>query len=414
MIIFLLFLLLITFAPRTSATTADNIWTEYFDDEHQLNYYHNPATGETKWEISKDDVVVKEEEAEKKNKAEDVEGIGVIGVTEQDEATTKGKKNVRAGGINDNNHPGGESGEDEGEEDGDYGDYGNYGDYGDYERTEDGDDDDIVDSNEDDLDPNADDVLDASEERKSLVEQHKELSESDEQRKLTKLQLEDKLAEFTTDGITLERETVDLLMQKGGLLNSDALAKLGLQVVERLDEVYVQKKKGSKNAKKCGTPKLPCKSIQLGIDRSSMNAKIFVRKGYYAGPGNVDLKIDGRRIELFSVPPQASIIDCRNELPLIDPLHSSGNTGIHDFQIQNCNLQDPNGRTLNGDIDSASIQFPNIKKIWDPNTQTYILDPLQLQLLQHQRNNQFANNRMLKSKGRTPSGKKRIHRNFRM
>ena len=155
---------------------------------------------------------------------------------------------------------------------------------------------------------------------------------------------------------SLQPHQVEELLENG-LLSAETLARLGMQVVERLDEVYVKiksKLKGSKNSQTCGTKKVPCKTIQQGIDRASQNSKVYVQGGYYAGPGNVNLRIDGRNIQLLSKPKQTAIIDCRGRTPLIDPLHSAGNTGIHDFQIQNCNLQDPNGKWERGGGWSAS------------------------------------------------------------
>ena len=120
----------------------------------------------------------------------------------------------------------------------------------------------------------------------------------------------------------------------------------------------------------------------------------------------MNLRIDGRRIELYSKPPQQAIIDCRATSPLIDPLHSQGHTGVHDFQIQNCNIQDPKGRTLNGDIDSASVQLPSIRQVWDPQSQSFIPDPEQVAMLQQRNNMPPAYPRL------TKKGKRRIQRNF--
>jgi len=346
----LIFLFVLAAASSAASDSpGSNAWYKYWSDDEHLHYYHNPSTGETSWELASGAVILDPDDA-----------------------------------------------------DGD----------------DDDDDDDIVESNEDETDPDGDDnVLPDNLESRTHLQQLQErdlmsaqqLSEQAEKIlavEKTKNQLEDELAKLTKDGVTLEQETVDELMKKGGLLDADALLKLGLKVVQHLDEVYIDKSKGSRNAKKCGVQTLPCKNIQLGIDRASQVAKLYISGGYYAGPGNVNLRIDGRRIELYSKPPQQAIIDCRATSPLIDPLHSQGNTGVHDFQIQNCNIQDPKGRTLNGDIDSASIQLPSIRKVWDPQSHSFIPDPEQIAMLQQRNNMPPAYPRL------TKKGKRRIQRNF--
>ena len=343
----------------------NNIWQQYFDSEEQLKYYHNPSTGETKWDLFDEPnaiiTVVENEAVEEEQQQPEKEDL----LNEEDEE---------------------EQSEEEEDEDQDY------------EEDENTPEDEqtialaldrldqleqkinnaVKTNDQEELDRLNQEIEEFRKEHgnnkklKSFINQQflkeqKELQLLQQQdfqaTELTKLSIEDQLAELTKngDGITLERETVDNLMKNGGLLDPEKLAKLGLKVVERLDEVYV-KKKGSKNRKKCGTKDLPCGRIQYAIDRAAQHARIYVKEGYYAGPGNVNLAIDGRNIALYSKPPTKATIDCRNESPLIDPERSNGNTGIHDFRISNCNLQEPGGKILDGDVGLATIKFPNIHR----------------------------------------------------
>ena len=176
---------------------------------------------------------------------------------------------------------------------------------------------------------------------------------------------------------------IEKLREPGGLLDPEALARFGLKIVEQLDEVWV-KAGGSLEEEKCGRKENPCGTIQLGISRSSMNAKVYVGKGRYSGEGNVNLKIDGRSVEIFSRPAHLAIINCDHIWPLIDPLHSHGSTGLHDFQVQNCNIQGNNGDMLDGDVEAANIQLPAIRKVWSPAENRYVHDPQQLQLYEQQ------------------------------
>ena len=62
------------------------------------------------------------------------------------------------------------------------------------------------------------------------------------------------------------------------------------------------------------------------------------------------------------------------------------------------------GQALNGDVQSASIQLPNIKHVWDPRVQGFVPDPEQVARL--------SNYHFDPSERRTEKGKKRITRNF--
>ena len=342
------------------ATTTDNaIWQQFFDEDHQLYYYYKPSTDETTWELPKDTPFTVPTSTTR----------ATTRATPTTSATTTSATATTTTGYDD-------------EED-------------DYDAFEE--------SSEDDLGSDADENVIPDHQINVNYKMNGQVDNSARQA------LEEELAKMTLDGQTLEREQVNELMKKGGLLNAESLAKMGLKVIERLDEVWVNiksKLKDSKNTDKCGTKAIPCKTIQQGIDRASQRSKVYVSGGYYAGRGNVNLRIDGRYLELFSKPVQKAIIDCGGRgIPLIDPLHSAGNTGIHDFQITNCNLQDPSGQALTGDVDSASIQLPSFRKVWDPQLRQFVPDPAQVARMQRL---QTSSTR----KSRTPSGKKRIRRNF--
>jgi hypothetical protein len=383
------------------------VWQEYFDHEEQLYYYHDEKNDITLWELPKDDKTWREmygkaperniirlsperEQANEENKKrkEKKEAAAMVGGGEFEEGSEN--KQIKNEG-------------EEGIEEGQEGEEGGEGEEGDEEEE------DILESKEDELSYDADENVLSDNHLHINVNLNGEMDETN------KIDLENQLLQLATNGKdgkkTLNKEKVDELRKEGGLLDPKELLKLGLRVVERLDEVWVDNKMKSKDSSDinvCGPVHVPCNSIQLGIDRASAKSKVYVKGGYYHGKNNVNLRIDGRNIDLMSLPPQKAIIDCNGVNPLIDPLRSAGNTGIHDFQIVNCNIQDPNGQQLNGDIDSATIKLPDMKHTWDPLTKTFRPDPIQLdkiQKKQYRRRNYVPDSRRTKKK-------KRIQRNF--
>ena len=209
------------------------------------------------------------------------------------------------------------------------------------------------------------------------------------------VELNKELAKYV-DPETKKIPNIEMLKKKGGLLNAEELAKYGLKIIEHLDEVWV--KAGGSMDENCGRENDPCGTIQLGISRSSMHSKVYVGKGHYSGEGNVNLKTGGRTVDIVGRPKHQATIDCQKIWPLVNMMHSQGNTGIRDFEIRDCNIQDNNGQALHGNIESANIKLPNINYVWSPAQKGFVPDPWQLQ--QYQLQQKLARQQELQAKKR--------------
>lgn len=315
-------LLLLTLAALCGTATAAGTvelpegWEEFFDENHQLPYYHHAESGTTTWTSPLDDA--ENQDQDQDQDAGDSAVLGGDGTSDEDEVWQDSELDEEWGDGSEGGIPAeisarqrrhtSQNNEDEYEDDYDYDDY----------------------------------------ERQQHQRRKKRRTSTKKNKKKKR--------------------------RKKRCLSHSCLAG----TLPELDDVYVSHLMGSTDID-CGKSDNPCKTIQAGIDRVRTDGNVHVFEGHYFGKGNVELFVGRKHLTVKAAMPHLKpLIDCQITNPLLSTKAATGTVRFHEFIIHDCDLRDAAGQKVPiGDVDEADVvsaapgafpgrEFAGGQPGWDP------------------------------------------------